>query len=106
MGDVSFLFYQPGRVSMETNSLYDGFLVFTENYFPGWRATLDGTPVKIYRTNGAFCGVLVPRGQHRVDFIYDPPFFKLGLVVSVVGWLLAMGIALGSLFYRRKRGLA
>lgn len=59
-------------------------------------SNINGEPKEIYRTDGAFCGMAVPQGKHKVTFVYDPLSFKVGLAVSIVGWLLAIGIALRS----------
>jgi hypothetical protein len=50
----------------------DGFLVLTDQYFPGWSATVDGQPVQIERANGIFRGVPLVAGARRVEFRYRP----------------------------------
>jgi hypothetical protein len=67
-----------------------GFLVFNEFYDPGWRATVDGDPVSIHRTNALCQGVRVLPGTHSVCFRYWPRGLSAGLVVSTAGCLLVL----------------
>jgi hypothetical protein len=66
------------------------FLVLSEPYFPGWRATIDGVETEIHRTNYALRGVQVPPGDHTVRMEYRPDSFAKGVAVSTasVGLLL------------------
>ena len=57
---------QAGRMEVQTSANQDTFLVYSENYFPGWRARVDGQSVAVYRTDGTLLGVPIPAGEHRV----------------------------------------
>jgi hypothetical protein len=50
----------------------DRFLIANELYFPGWVATVDGTPAPIHPTNAVMRGVVVPAGVASIDFVYTP----------------------------------
>lgn len=91
---VSIVFYTADRVSVEVELKSPGYLVFTEAYYPGWRALVSGQPAEIVRADYYFRAVYLPQGEHTVEFIYDPAFFKVGLAVSVSSVLLLVG-ALG-----------
>ncbi|MCB1152282.1 YfhO family protein [bacterium] len=60
------------------------FLVMHENYFPGWRATVDDVPVTTYRANYLHWGVPIPAGEHRVVLEYAPSGFGWAMVVSLL----------------------
>jgi uncharacterized membrane protein YfhO len=65
---------------------------------------LDGSDIPIYRVNYLVQGVVVPPGEHQVVFTYDPPIFKVGLIVSgvsLLGWLGLLGLGLRQ--WRRER---
>jgi len=68
LGSVSEISYLPNVVSMKTKNSGDGYLVFSDAYYPTWSATIDGVKTNIYITNHAFRGVFVPKGNHTVQF--------------------------------------
>ena len=84
-GSARALSYEPGSLELETDTDAEGcFLVLSEAWYPGWRATVDGKPAEIYRTDIAFRGMPVPRGKHRVRMEFHPPIFDLSRAVSAV----------------------
>ena len=55
---------------------------------PGWRVTIDGAPAEKLTIDGIFRGVVVPPGEHRIEWDYSPPFFVLSASVSMATLLL------------------
>jgi uncharacterized membrane protein YfhO len=76
--------------------------VLSDADYPGWQARVDGRPVSIHRANYLLRAVPVEAGQHRVEVYYDPPLFKVGLVITILT-LLASGALLGELVLRDKK---
>jgi len=70
------------QIEIQTDSTSPAFLVLSDVYYPGWRATIDGKPTPIFQTNYVLRGVQVPHGNHRVTFEFNPVSFHLGLGVS------------------------
>lgn len=89
-GTVKINSYTANKINLSVQIQNKAFLVLSDNYFPGWKATIDGKPVKIYRTNYTFRGVVVPEGNHQVEFIYDPQSFKIGVGISTIGLVLTV----------------
>ncbi len=86
-GKVEIVLAENGRVSANTSSETEGFMVFTQNHLPGWRASIDGEESEIYKVNSVFPGIFVPAGDHQVEFIYDywslfDPKLVAGLIFS------------------------
>ncbi len=63
-------------------------LVFSDSYYPGWRADVDGRATPIYRANLTQRAVVVPAGEHRVRFRFRPTTVVVGAAVSVASLLL------------------
>jgi hypothetical protein len=64
------------------------FLVVNDHFEQHWTATIDGTPVPIFRTNGLVRGVRVPQGRHHVAMEYRAPASVwIGLVLGAFGLL-------------------
>lgn len=80
---ANILSYQPERIVIETSSASAGWLVLTDAWYPGWRATIDGAPVEIARADVLFRAVPLPAGSHRVEFTYHPLSFRAGVAISV-----------------------
>jgi len=72
----------PGKFQVDIQTEADGFLLFAETGYPGWRASLDEKSVDIYPADYLFQAVPVPAGEHRVEFVYQPSSFYVGLGLS------------------------
>jgi hypothetical protein len=81
--EVKIVEYEANAVVIETTSSQAGFLFLSDADYPGWRARVDGQEETIYRADYLFRAVLVPPGQHVVEFIFDPVAFKIGLAVAL-----------------------
>ena len=90
-GRVRISNYENSRAVCEVEARVPGYLVLLDSYYPGWRAYVDGVEVRILRANYAFRAVQVGAGNHRVEFIYRPRSFYLGLWISGVALVLAAG---------------
>jgi hypothetical protein len=75
--------YEPNEVLVKTRSLGPKMLFLSDNYYPGWKAMVDGKESPIYLANFSFRGVFVPRGEHLVKFTYKPTSFLLGGAVTL-----------------------
>lgn len=83
-GTVQLVTYSAEQSAFDTSAPADGLLVVSENFYPGWRATVDGQPAEILRANLTLRAVPVSAGQHRVEMWYDPLSFKLGGALSAI----------------------
>jgi uncharacterized membrane protein YfhO len=65
-------------------------VVLSDQYYPGWRARVDGEETDIFRANGVVRGVVVPPGEHTLTFSYRPRKIYASLVVSGISVLLCV----------------
>ncbi|MGI5836624.1 MAG: hypothetical protein ACOX87_09070 [Chloroflexota bacterium] len=89
---VDIVDYGDDRVVIDVRTDGSGFLVLMDFLLPGWTATVDGREEEILAGN--FAGRAVPirsAGDHRVEFSYEAPRLREGLLIS----LLSAGILLG-----------
>ncbi|HEX4232540.1 MAG TPA: YfhO family protein [Bryobacteraceae bacterium] len=98
---VQFRSYAADRLEMEVDSGSEGLLVLSEMYYPGWHATLNGKPVKILQVDGAFRGIMVPRGRNRIEMQFLPLTTYGGGVLSLLAFL---GVSVG-VFVAWRRGV-
>ncbi len=84
---VEIMSYEPERISIRTASGAAGLLVLSEVSYPAWKAYVDGQRVPVYRTNHLFRSVLLPEGDHLVEFRYESTTLRVGVVISSIAYL-------------------
>lgn len=94
--------YEPQKVEIITNANAPQILFLSDNYYPGWNAYIDNKKTKIYRANYTFRSIYLPKGNHKVSFMYQPVSFKVGSIVSLFSIILLLLIALNILSSHRK----
>lgn len=88
------------HVKIKTTSNIDAYLVVLDSYYPGWKALIDGKETIIHRTNYNFRGIILPKGSHVVDFIYDPQSLKYGAIISAFSLLVIIFLVVAPRFKR------
>lgn len=80
------------HIEVQTSSTSPSFLVLSDVYYPGWKATIDGSQeARVYQTNFAARGVAVPAGSHRVRLEFRPVSLYTGAALSALS-LVVMAI--------------
>jgi uncharacterized membrane protein YfhO len=69
----------------------DGFLVLSDTYFPGWNAYVDGVKSKIFQADYILRAVWLNQGEHKIEFIYEPLYFKISAYISLIA-IIGIGI--------------
>jgi len=101
-GTAEIVSYEPERIVIDATAPRPCLLFLSEVYYPhGWKAYVDGEETTIYRTDYAFRSVYLVPGEHTVEFVYDPPSVRSGLIVTLVG---LAAVTLLIVLPRRKRG--
>ncbi|GEM_PF-947602 len=72
----------------------EGFVVLSNQYYPGWRAYVDGREERIYRANYILMAVPLAEGSHTVKFVYEPAMHQINLLVRIVVPLGLVGVLL------------
>lgn len=89
---IEILHDVPGRFEARVTADQAGWIVFTEVFYPGWRASVDDAPVQVHRAFGIFQAVPVPAGSRVVVITHRPtvwPFFAAALAGLVVAGVIA-----------------
>ncbi len=89
----AFTDYEPDVVRATVQSGSRLMIIFNELYYPGWKATVDGKPVPVWKVNYAFRGVMVGPGTHEIEMRFESPLFELGKRITVATLLLAGGLS-------------
>jgi hypothetical protein len=99
--------YEPGNVRIDLSApAPDGAsLVVSENYYPGWRATVDGKAAPIGRVDYTFIGIELPAGARSVQLDFTSPTYEKGKMITWIAIILGfLMLAAGS--WRDRRLLA
>ena len=86
---VTLTAYEPNKLTYNVKSVRGGVVVFSEIYYPGWTATIDGEPVELGRVDYVLRALTVTPGQHQVELSFG--LLAILLVLAVF------------LYYRRNR---
>ncbi len=84
--------YTINRFKVDADMPRDGFLFLSENYYPAWKAYVDGRETKIYRADYLFRAVYLSRGRHSVQFVFDSPIYKLAKTWTLLTSLAVLAI--------------
>jgi hypothetical protein len=92
--------WAPGRmtVALSGTDSSPSYLLVSENWYPDWRATVDGKPAPVLRGDHSLLSVVLPPGAERVEFRFDSPAYARGKLVSLLAvlvtlaWLIAPGL--------------
>ncbi|MGV8092781.1 MAG: hypothetical protein AB2L24_13070 [Mangrovibacterium sp.] len=78
--------------------------VFSEIWYPkGWKAFIDGEETSIVRANYLLRALLVPQGEHEVEFRFEPASYYAGNKVSLASSLILLLALAGVVFVEIKK---
>ncbi len=101
-GTVQWLERTPDHLRFRVEADGPALVVLSENWFPSWRATVDGQETRVLRADHTLRAVAVPEGEHEVEFRYESPVLRAGLGVSLLSILLLAGAAGVEVVIRRR----
>jgi hypothetical protein len=87
-GQAEVALHTPERWQIKTQSDAAAILVLSENAYPGWRVIIDGLPAESLTAYTTLRAVVVPAGEHVVEWRFQPRSLYIGAALSVLGLLL------------------
>jgi hypothetical protein len=94
---ISFKRNGINNLFININNPVDGFVVVSENFYPGWIVKINGIKKEIIKVNGFLKGIFVEQGKNVVELQYKPFIFIIGYVISLMAFLFLL-----FMFFRRK----
>jgi uncharacterized membrane protein YfhO len=111
----NILKYSDESLILDVNASGNNFMFFGSTFFSGkadyklfsiptgWKAFVDEKETIIYQTNHGFMGIVVPKGKHKVEFVFAPNSFYLSkYIVLFLSSISILGLLVG-IFVERKR---
>ena len=99
-GTVTWVAQENNRLELSVQSDRDALLVVADNWFPAWKATVNGQGAEIYRAYHTLRAVRVPAGQSRVEMSFDAGSLRTGLLLS----LLSVSLVVAAVIWGRFSG--
>ena len=93
--------YQNESIRISVSTKKPGYLILSEIFYPGWKATVGGKETGILPGNFLLRVIPVPAGKHEVHLFYVSWPFRIGMIIS----LLTLTASLLFILWSRKRAL-
>ena len=97
--------YEPNQLTYKVRSGQGGVVVFSEIYYPGWTATIDGEEAELGRVNYVLRALKVAPGEHEVVLSFFPKSVDRTETIAYISLaiLLLLIPAVVFLEYRRRK---
>ena len=102
---VKLTSYEPNELSYDVQTAKGGVIVFSEIYYPGWTATVDGKSAELGRVNYTLRALRIEPGTHKVVLSFFPATVNTTETIAYIGYallLLVVGIAVYRGLRRKK----
>lgn len=90
---VKISHYDIHKIELHAEVAKPAHLVLSEIYYPaGWKAYIDGQETKIYKTNYILRSIFLQPGTHKIEFVFNPLMFNLGLWLSIGTFIVLLSV--------------
>ena len=102
---VTLKSYEPNQLTYDVNSGKGGVLVFSEIYYPGWTATVDGEPAELGRVDYILRALQVKPGKHEVVLSFFPKSVDTTEAIAYAAYVVLILVLCGAIFlaYRKRK---
>ena len=100
--------YEPGHfaLTLSAPAPRNSALVVSENFYPGWKATVNGKAVPVERADFVLMGVALPEQATRVEFTFASGTYERGKWITLIALAIAILAAIGGAVRDRRPGIA
>jgi hypothetical protein len=92
--------YVPNHLVYSSSANSDELAVFSEIYYEkGWNAYIDGKKMPYFRADYVLRAMVVPAGDHKIEFKFEPKSYYAGQTISLISSLLLILLVIGSIAY-------
>ena len=95
--------YEPNNMTYTVNSAKGGVVVFSEVYYPGWSATIDGQPAELGRVNYILRALNVKAGKHEVVLDFHPSSISITETIAYTALAVLLLAICAALFLEWKK---
>ena len=96
--------YKPNYLKYVSNNSKEGLAVFSEMYYgKGWNAYIDGKSADHIRVDYVLRGLIIPKGDHKVEFKFGPQVIKTGSTITLISSIGMLLLLAGGIYFERKK---
>jgi hypothetical protein len=92
---VTLTAYEPNELAYDVRSGKGGVVVFSEIYYPGWTATVDGQPAELGRVNYILRAMNLTPGEHKVVLTFKPKSIRRTESIAYAASALLLLVVIG-----------
>ena len=89
---VEYVHDGSNSVELKTSSEKSAILVLADIWSPGWSVTVDGEKATLLVADHFVRAVALPAGDHDVVFRFNDPSLRQGIILSLIGLMIALGL--------------
>lgn len=96
--------YKPNALKYKSVNANDGLAVFSEMYYAdGWNAYIDNKLVDHLRVDYTLRGLMVPKGNHIIEFKFEPQVVKTGSTITLISSIVILLLIVAGIYFERKK---
>lgn len=105
VSQVELVSYAPNKLKYNVLSEKGGVVVFSEVYYPGWTATIDGQKAELGRVNYILRALNVEKGKHTIELAFDPQSVHTTEIIATISFatLLILIAFIAFLGYKKRK---
>lgn len=101
---INLVDYKPNHLIYSSSTNNPQLAIFSEIYYEkGWNAYLDGKQTDYFKANYLLRAMIIPEGEHKIEFIFEPQSYKIGRTISNIGSVLFLIFIVSGLFFNNKK---
>lgn len=94
-GFIELTQYQPNELTYKVSTEKGGIALFSEMYYPGWTATINGEELPLFRANYVLRAVDLPKGEYEIKFSFHPKSLSITETIAYIGLaILLIGVVI------------
>ena len=99
ISQIELLKNKPNEKIYNIKSNKTGFVVFSEMFYPGWKAEINNREVELHKVNFILRGLFVPKGDSKIKFYFEPSSIKYGSIIQIFSIIILIAV----IFYSSKK---
>ncbi|NRT12929.1 YfhO family protein [Flavobacterium sp. 14A] len=102
-GTIKLEVYKPNYLKYTSKTKKEGLAVFSEIYYEkGWNAYVDGVKTDHFPVDYVLRAMMVPAGDHTIEFKFEPQVVKTGSTITLISTALMLLLLIGGIYFERK----